>query len=41
MILKQGLVLLFEEGGFVQRDIRVEDGKITEIAPQLSPKANE
>ena len=41
MILKQGLVLLFEEGGFVQRDIRVENGVIAEIAPEIAPKADE
>ncbi|MEG0804032.1 MAG: amidohydrolase family protein [Pygmaiobacter sp.] len=35
MIIKNGNVLLFEEGGFVRRDIRVENGKITEIAPEL------
>ena len=33
MIVKHGNVLLFEEGGFVLRDIRVENGKIKEIAP--------
>ena len=32
MIVKHGNVLLFEEGGFVLRDIRVENGKIKEIA---------
>ena len=37
MILKNGMALLFEEGGFVRRDIRMENGKITAIAPQLQP----
>lgn len=32
MIIKNGLVLLFEEGGFVKRDILVENGKIVRIA---------
>lgn len=41
MIIKNGNVLLFEEGGFVARDIRVEDGKITLIAPQIPPEAGE
>lgn len=41
MILKQGMVLLFEEGGFVQRDIRVDNGVIAEIAPEIAPKADE
>lgn len=36
MIIKNGNVLLFEEGGFVPRDIRVENGKITEIATELN-----
>lgn len=32
MLIKNGKVLLFEENGFVKRDLRVKDGKIQEIA---------
>lgn len=35
MIIKNGNILLFEEGGFVERDIRIEGGKIKEVAPCL------
>lgn len=35
MLIKNGKVLLFDEGGFVDRDIRVEDGKIKEVAASL------
>ena len=41
MIIKNGMVLQFDEGGFVPRDIRVEDGKIKEIAPQIQPEQGE
>lgn len=37
MIIKQGKILSFEEGGFVVRDIRVANGKIIEVAPKLVP----
>lgn len=36
MLIKNGNVLLFEENGFVSRDIRVCDGKIKEIAENLA-----
>lgn len=32
MIIKNGLVLLFDENDFVKKDIRVENGKIVEIS---------
>ncbi|MFR4335302.1 MAG: hypothetical protein ACLT3D_04805 [Lawsonibacter sp.] len=35
------MCLLFEEGGFVLRDIRVENGKIKEIAPELQAAEGE
>lgn len=35
MIIKNGNVLLFEEGGFVVRDIEIENGKIKRIAPEI------
>ena len=38
MIIKNGQVLLFEEGGFVKRDILVKDGKIIKVAEGISPK---
>lgn len=41
MILKQGKLLSFEEGGFVVRDLRMNDGKIVEIAPQILPAEQE
>lgn len=41
MLIQNGNVLLFEEGGFVARDIRVEGSVITEIAPRLEPKEGE
>lgn len=41
MLIQNGNVLLFEEGGFVARDIRVEGSVITEIAPSLEPKEDE
>ena len=41
MIIKNSMVLQFDEGGFVPRDIRVEDGKIKEIAPQIQPEQGE
>ena len=41
MIIKNGKVLLFEENGFVKRDLRVKDGKIQEIGEGLSPEQGE
>ena len=41
MIIKNGKVLLFEENGFVKRDLRVKDGKIQEICEGLSPEQGE
>ena len=38
MLLKNGTALLFEQGGFVSQDIRVKNGKISEMAQILSPK---
>ena len=38
MLIKNGKVLLFEENGFVKRDLRVKDGKIQEIGEGLSPE---
>lgn len=35
MIIKNGQVLLFEEGGFVKKDILVENGRIVEIADAI------
>lgn len=32
MIIKNGQVLLFDEGGFVKKDIQVENGKIVNVA---------
>lgn len=37
MLIQKGNVLLFEENGFAVRDIRVEEGKIVEIAPSIPP----
>lgn len=41
MLIQNGKVLLFEEGGFVPRDIRVEGGVIREIAAGLQPQSGE
>lgn len=41
MLIQNGNVLLFEENGFVARDIRVEGTVITEIAPKLEAKPGE
>lgn len=41
MLIQNGNVLLFEEGGFVPRDIRVDGGVIQEIAAGLQPQAGE
>lgn len=38
MLIKNGMVLLFEEGGFVKRDILVEEGKISRIAEKIEEK---
>lgn len=41
MIIKNGYVLQFEENGFTVKDIRVADGKITEIAEHLKAENGE
>ena len=41
MLIQKGNVLLFEENGFAVRDIRVEEGKIVEIAPSIPPREGE
>ena len=41
MLIQKGNVLLFEENGFAVRDIRVEEGKIVEIAPSIPPGEGE
>lgn len=41
MVIKNGQVLLFDEGGFLNRDIRVRDGKITEVAELITPDEGE
>lgn len=41
MLIKNGKVLLFEENGFVKRDLRVKDGRIQEIGEGLSPEQGE
>lgn len=41
MLIKNGKVLLFEENGFVKRELRVKDGKIQEIGEGLSPEQGE
>ena len=41
MLIQNGQVLLFEEGGFVPRDIRVEGSVITAIAAGLQPMEGE
>ena len=41
MLIQNAKVLLFEQGGFVESDIRVENGKISEIAQGLVPKSGE
>lgn len=41
MLIKNGKVLLFEENGFVKRDLRVRDGKIQEIGENLAPEQGE
>ena len=41
MLIKSGKVLLFEENGFVKRDLRVKDGKIQEIGEGLSLEQGE
>lgn len=41
MLIKNGKVLLFEENGFVKRDLRVKDGKIQEIGEGLSLEQGE
>lgn len=39
MVIKNGQVLLFEEGGFVKKDIRVVNGKISEISECMDKQA--
>lgn len=41
MLIKNGQVLLFEENGFLKRDLRIRDGKIREIAETLTPESGE
>lgn len=41
MVIKNGKILLFEQNGFVPRDIRIENGKIVEISDHLEGKENE
>lgn len=41
MLIKNGKVLLFEEGGFVERDIRVEGSIIKEISVNLQSTEGE
>lgn len=41
MIIKNGQILLFEENGFVERDIQTENGKIVRIAADIVPKEGE
>lgn len=41
MLIQNGNVLLFEQGGFVPMDIRVEGGTIKEIAPKLTAAPGE
>lgn len=38
MVIKNGKILLFEQNGFVPRDIRIENGKIVEISDHLEGK---
>lgn len=41
MLIKNGNVLLFEENGFVKRDLRVRDGKIQKVGEKLAPEQGE
>ena len=41
MVIKNGKILLFEQNGFVPRDMRIENGKIVEISDHLEGKENE
>ncbi len=41
MLIQKGNVLLFEKNGFAVRDIRMEEGKIVEIAPSIPPREGE
>lgn len=41
MVIKNGQILLFEENGFVERDIRIEKGKIVKIAVDIAPEEGE
>ena len=38
MLLKNGTALLFEQGGFAPQDIRVKNGKISEMAQKQAKK---
>lgn len=41
MLIKNGQVLLFEEGGFKKKDILVENGKIVKVADFIDPETLE
>ena len=41
MLIQNGKVLLFEEGGFAAKDIRMVDGLIQEISDHIQPMAGE
>ena len=41
MLIQNGKVLLFEEGGFAAKDIRVVDGLIQEISDHIQPMEGE
>lgn len=41
MVIKNGRILLFEENGFVERDIQTENGKIVRIDADIAPKEGE
>ena len=40
MIIQNGKVLVFEEGGFVPKDIRVEGSIIKEVADRIQPEGS-
>lgn len=41
MLIKNGTVLLFEEGGFVKRDLLIEGEKIAEVAADITASPSE
>lgn len=41
MLIRNGNVLLFEESGFVRRNVRVDGGRIAEVASGLMPRDGE